>query len=102
MTSFIPEHIRNAVLDEGRLHLLAEYDRKNDTSLMKTLRVYLSNVLDSRKTSEELCVHRNTLLNILERIEEVCGIRLSDRDDVMECMAYFVMERYRSLSSPSS
>ena len=99
LASFISREVQDAVLEEGKFHLLEEYDGKYGTSLTRTLEVYLSSLLDSAETSRELNIHRNTLLNRLNRIEQIASLDLSSTDDVLESIAYFVLKRYRSLTS---
>ncbi len=97
IASFIPKRIRAEIISENRMNLLAGYDRKYGTELEKTLKRYLGNLLDSAVTSTELNIHRNTLLNRLNRIEQITGSDLSKKDDVLEIIAYFIMKEYNSL-----
>lgn len=102
IASFIPGRVRAEILSENRMHLLTEYDRKYGTELEKTLKRYLGNLLDSAATSTELNIHRNTLLNRLNRIEQITDADLSKRDDVLEIIAYFIIKEYSSLISEKS
>ncbi|KXF48492.1 hypothetical protein AXA44_28820 [Rhodococcus sp. SC4] len=52
---------------------LLEYDRKNGTSLVTTLRCYLAEDCAPAATATALFVHRNTLRNRLRLIEELTG-----------------------------
>ncbi|MFF1832354.1 PucR family transcriptional regulator [Paenarthrobacter sp. NPDC058040] len=52
---------------------LLEYDQKNDTSLVDSLRCYLGKDGDMSATAAELFVHRNTLRNRLRLVEELTG-----------------------------
>lgn len=52
---------------------LLAYDRKNDASLVDTLRCYLAEDGDMSATAAALFVHRNTLRNRLRLIEELTG-----------------------------
>ncbi|MGW0953489.1 PucR family transcriptional regulator [Streptomyces sp. NPDC001212] len=56
---------------------LAEYDRRNSTSLVATLRRYLAEDGDAETTAAALYVHRNTLRNRLRLIEELTGRSVS-------------------------
>ncbi|MER5757284.1 helix-turn-helix domain-containing protein [Streptomyces sp. NPDC002088] len=56
---------------------LLEYDRKNGTSLVTTLRRYLAEDGESEATAAALYVHRNTLRNRLRLIEELTGRSIS-------------------------
>jgi purine catabolism regulator len=62
------------------LGALAEYDRKNDAELIKTLDAYFACLGSPTEAAERLHVHRNTLLYRLNRIELVAGIDLADAE----------------------
>jgi len=57
---------------------LAEYDEKHDTSLLKTLDVYIDQLIDVQKTAKALFIHRNTLYQRLEKICDLCQVDLKD------------------------
>lgn len=60
------------------LKILRQYDAGNNTEYYKTLMEYLLNERDQRKTARVLCVHRNTLVYRVNRIEEISGLDLDD------------------------
>lgn len=62
---------------------LIDYDEKNNTEYVKTLRCFLENNCNSTHTADELYIHRTTLIRRIERIEELCNIDFSDRDTKM-------------------
>jgi purine catabolism regulator len=62
------------------LGTLAEYDRKNDGELVKTLDAYFACLGSPTDAAERLHVHRNTLLYRLHRIQEIAAIDLSDAE----------------------
>ena len=62
------------------LGALAEYDRKNDGELVKTLDAYFACLGSPTEAAERLHVHRNTLLYRLNRIQEIAGIDLADAE----------------------
>jgi DNA-binding PucR family transcriptional regulator len=57
---------------------LIEYDRRNRTSLLETLRVYLDENGSFRGTARRLSVHLNTLRGRLERVSHLCRVELRD------------------------
>ncbi|GIQ70622.1 PucR family transcriptional regulator [Xylanibacillus composti] len=57
---------------------LLEYEQKNGTMLMETLRVYFKHNRNAKRTSEELFTHYNT---VTYRIERICGILGIDADN---------------------
>ncbi|HHT15895.1 MAG: PucR family transcriptional regulator [Christensenellales bacterium] len=65
------------------LYRLIESDRETDRNDLETLYVYLENDLNGNAAAKELYIHRNTLMNRLERIQEILGLPLNDRDVVL-------------------
>ena len=55
------------------------YDRRKGTELLPTLETYLECAGNLTKTSERLYVHRNTLIQRLERLQSLCNIDLQER-----------------------
>jgi GAF domain-containing protein len=55
------------------------YDRRKGTDLLDTLETYLECAGNLTKTSSRLFVHRNTLIQRLERLQSLCEIDLQER-----------------------
>src|SRR6266487_1477521 len=53
---------------------IANYDRRKGTDLLDTLETYLECAGNLTKTSNRLFVHRNTLIQRLERLQSLCDI----------------------------
>ena len=66
------------MLDNQHLQILLNYDRVNRTNYVQNLRVYLSNNCNMTQTARQLFLHRHTLINRLEKIEEISDLRLDD------------------------
>jgi purine catabolism regulator len=62
------------------LGALAEYDRRRDGELVKTLDAYFDCLGSPTEAAERLHVHRNTLLFRLHRIQEIAGVNLADAE----------------------
>ncbi|WP_166351291.1 PucR family transcriptional regulator [Phytoactinopolyspora limicola] len=62
----------------GRLSVLAELDRTQNTEYMATLRAYFDASCDRARAAQMLFVHRNTLRYRLQRIREICGLDLDN------------------------
>lgn len=60
---------------------IASYDRRKSTDLLGTLETYLEYAGNLTRTSERLFVHRNTLIQRLERLQSLCEIDLQDRSN---------------------
>lgn len=57
---------------------LAQYDKENNTDLLRTLQVYLSCGQNATETATELFIHRNTLYQRLTKIESMIQGKLSN------------------------
>lgn len=60
------------------LHHLNDYDRKNHTEFVMTLRAYLQNDRNATKTAEALHIHRSTFFYRIKKIEELLDISITD------------------------
>ncbi|MFB9279272.1 PucR family transcriptional regulator [Cohnella cellulosilytica] len=60
------------------LHPLLELDRKQQGSLLNTLRNYFECNCNAKETAERMFVHYNTINYRLERIKSELGLRLDD------------------------
>ncbi|WP_322480687.1 GAF domain-containing protein, partial [Thermogemmatispora sp.] len=60
---------------------IAHYDRRKGTDLLSTLETYLECAGNLTKTASRLFIHRNTLIQRLERLQSLCDIDLQDRSN---------------------
>src|SRR5258708_4336353 len=58
---------------------IASYDHRKGTDLLDTLETYLECAGNLTKTSNRLYVHRNTLIQRLDRLQSLCEIDLQER-----------------------
>jgi GAF domain-containing protein len=58
---------------------IADYDSRKGTDLLDTLETYLECAGNLTRTSNRLYVHRNTLIQRLERLQSLCDIDLQER-----------------------
>ncbi len=93
--SYIPDAIRENLLETNKVRILEHYDEEYDTELKLTLKAYVNNMMDNKKTAENLKIHRNTLLNRLNRIEQVADISLESTSDIFGIFFYFLTELYK-------
>ena len=56
------------------LRVIHDYDRENRTEYFQTLRAYSLFLHNKELAAQKLCIHRNTLLYRLNRIEEIFGL----------------------------
>ena len=73
--------------------MLRDYDSKNETHLLESLRIYLRERQNITHTAELLEVHRTTLLVRLERIRQLTGIDLNDYETCLHLMLSFEIQK---------
>ncbi len=64
---------------QDQISHIDSYDRRKNTDLLATLETYLECAGNLTKTSERLFVHRNTLIQRLDRLQSLCDIDLQER-----------------------
>lgn len=69
---------RSVLMEHGALQMLLNYDRKNKSAYVHTLRVYLAHQGNVVKSAARLFIHRHTMLNRLQKITELCNLNLND------------------------
>ncbi len=62
----------------GTVVRIARFDEQHGTDDLRILFVYLKNERDARKTSEELYIHRSTLLYRIKRMQDRFALDLDD------------------------
>ncbi|KOS68825.1 PucR family transcriptional regulator [Lysinibacillus contaminans] len=80
----------------SQLGVLLDFTDKKNIDLFQTLSVYLRNNGNAKGTSEELFIHRSSLLYRLEKIESVLEIDLNDsetRFNLMMAMKLYDLNR---------
>jgi len=65
------------------------YDEKYHTEYFQTLKTYCLSLANKEKSSYELCIHRNTLLYRLHRIEELFHLDLEDHKTCLSLINSF-------------
>ena len=83
---FVLENIMSNVRDNidslSYIHpaigILQNYDNKNGTEYLKTLKIYITSMCRHSTTIAKLHIHRNTLLYRLKKIEELTETSLDD------------------------
>ncbi len=61
---------------QQQIHSIAEYDQRKGTRLLETLEVYLESGGSTIKAYNQLHIHRNTMLQRMERLQTLCTIDL--------------------------
>ncbi|MFC3040470.1 PucR family transcriptional regulator [Virgibacillus xinjiangensis] len=78
-----------------KLERLKEYDRKNHTAMLQTLKAYLEFDSNVQQAAKHLHVHPNTLNYRLKRISEVGGIDLMSPDQKVTAYLDLKVENIR-------
>lgn len=84
LAAMFHEISKNMPLDmycERGLFELQKYDKENDSNLFNTLRIYLENNMNIAHASEELFIHRTTLLYRIDRINTLINLNLKNPED---------------------
>ncbi len=63
---------------QSQIALLAAYDEKHGTDLLATLKIYIDQLGNAHNAADLLFIHRNTLYQRLEKINDLCQIDLKD------------------------
>lgn len=59
---------------------LMEHDRETGRSYLITLTAYLENNMNASAAAKSIFMHRNTMMQQLEKIEQIMGVSLQDKD----------------------
>ena len=72
---------------------LQTYDKRNATDYGKTLQNFLECDRSLKRTADVLYLHKNTVGYRIERIKEMCGITLTDMQEVVHILiSYRLLE----------
>lgn len=63
---------------------LVDYDAEHDTNLVESLEVFFALERSWQTAAKQLCVHKQTLIYRMRRVEEITGRQLSHLEDVVE------------------
>ena len=72
------DDLRTVSYYQSLIEQLAAYDEKHDTNLLSTLNVYIDQLVNVHDTAKALFIHRNTLYQRLEKINDLCQVDLKD------------------------
>lgn len=75
---------------------IANYDHRKGTELLTTLETYLECAGNLTRTSDRLFVHRNTLIQRLERLQSLCEIDLQERSNWLTLQVAIKVYKLRS------
>lgn len=64
----------------GLLQPILTYDRENNTQMFSTLKTYISENFNATRASQQLYVHRNTMIQRIAKLEELLGTDFENAD----------------------
>ncbi|MBO0794389.1 MAG: helix-turn-helix domain-containing protein, partial [Ktedonobacteraceae bacterium] len=79
---------------------IVAYDQRKKTNLLDTLEMYLDCGGNVTRTSTQLQVHRNTLLQRMERLHKLCNLDLEQVQHRFPLLAAIKIHRLRTLGTP--
>ena len=84
---------------QDQISRIDNYDRRKNTDLLDTLETYLECAGNLTKTSDRLFVHRNTLIQRLERLQSLCDIDLQERSNWLTLQVAIKVYKLRNSGS---
>lgn len=81
---------------QDQIARIDSYDKRKNTDLLDTLETYLECAGNLTKTSDRLFVHRNTLIQRLERLQSLCDIDLQERSNWLTLQVAIKVYKLRS------
>ena len=81
LNSMPADELRHIYLDT--IAVLAQFDKDNNSDLLHTLTVFFQCRFNAMQAAKELFIHRNTLLNRLEKVRMVLHCDMQSMDDIM-------------------
>ena len=73
-----------------RLGKLVEFDKKNGTDYVPTLKCYLTNNSSVQEVAKKTFVHRNTINYKIKKIKEILGCELNYEDKLNLMLAFYI------------
>jgi len=81
---------------QTQIESIASYDQRKGADLLTTLETYLECAGNLTRTSERLFVHRNTLIQRLERLQSLCTVELQERSNWLTLQVAIKVYRLRT------
>jgi sugar diacid utilization regulator len=81
---------------QDHVDVIVEYDKRKRANLLDTLEIYLECGGNVARTAQHLDVHRNTLLQRLDRLQRLCSLDLEQRQHRLPLLLALKVYRLRS------
>ncbi len=88
----LPKDLELSYFLHTALVILKNADRKNDSDLYKSLKVFTENGFNISKTSKALYIHRNTFSYRKQQIEDLCGIDFDEPELNYKLKTAFILD----------
>jgi len=75
------------------LALLKHYDYQHNTQYFDTLKIYITSICSTNKTTKSLHIHRNSLIYRLNKIKEITGLDLHNENTIAHLLCNFYLIR---------
>ena len=85
-------------LTDSSLKRVIEYDRKRHTEYLYTLEIYLKNETSITRTSEELFIHRSSLIKRINKLKKLLQKDLEDPNLRLYYRIWFSLYRISTIS----
>ena len=85
-------------LTDSSLKRVIEYDRKRHTEYLYTLEIYLKNETSITRTSEELFIHRSSLIKRINKLKKLLQKDLEDPKLRLYYRIWFSLYRISTIS----
>jgi len=76
---------------------LIEYDRENNTELLKTLEIYLEEDENISKAAQRMYLHRNTMKYRMAKIQELLGYNFENVNQLFNLRLAFKIKRFLNI-----
>lgn len=83
----------------GAIDVLVAYDEENRSSLLETLRSFLSNAGSVSRTAQTLHLHENTVRQRMQKIRTLTGVRFDSGRQVFELTIALELYDYSKMSN---
>ncbi|HET9920832.1 MAG TPA: helix-turn-helix domain-containing protein [Ktedonobacteraceae bacterium] len=84
---------------QRQIHSIADYDQRKSTHLLETLEAYLECGGNAAKVYSQLNIHRNTMLQRMERLQALCSIDLEEHEHRLPLLVALKVYKLRAHSA---
>jgi hypothetical protein len=101
LLSEIPKEIDLTMFICDDYQKIKQYDQKKGMEYCKTMRSYLAHNANRKAVCNALHIHRNTLVQRIEKIEQILGKPISDNEFLFDMYLSAIIDEYLQLAADS-